>query len=156
MTAGNCKMTKECPLFIIPHVFLTSGLQTDKWYTSGPQPHCFPYCLAVLPCLLTSCHVKSRSRQGPHLFSGVLQERLLFHITQVMSMLTSILSKKLCCLCGFYSIANVVLWIALKTIYLLSDEIEPATILIAEGEYHESINVTRKGPLTLLVRNTRL
>ncbi|TFK33326.1 carbohydrate esterase family 8 protein [Crucibulum laeve] len=26
------------------------------------------------------------------------------------------------------------------------------TILVAEGEYHETVNVTRKGPLTLLVR----
>ncbi|KAF8817178.1 carbohydrate esterase family 8 protein [Phlegmacium glaucopus] len=30
------------------------------------------------------------------------------------------------------------------------NETDPATILIAEGEYHETVNVTRKGPLILL------
>ena len=39
---------------------------------------------------------------------------------------------------------------------LASNEKEPATILIAEGEYHETVNITRQGPLTLLVRNARL
>lgn len=31
-------------------------------------------------------------------------------------------------------------------------ELGSATILIAEGEYQETVNVTRKGPLTMLVR----
>jgi hypothetical protein len=32
----------------------------------------------------------------------------------------------------------------------------PAVILIGEGEYHETINITRKGPVTLLVCATKL
>ena len=47
-------------------------------------------------------------------------------------------------------------WIGTKKFILISDEKEPATILIAEGEYHETVNITRQGPLTLLVRNPRL
>lgn len=31
------------------------------------------------------------------------------------------------------------------------EEGKAATILIGEGEYHETVNVTRKAPLTLLV-----
>ena len=38
----------------------------------------------------------------------------------------------------------------------ISDEKKPATILIAEGEYHETVKITRQGPLTLLVRNACL
>ena len=40
--------------------------------------------------------------------------------------------------------------------HTLSNEMERATILIAEGEYHETVNVTRKGPLTLLVIYTSI
>lgn len=36
--------------------------------------------------------------------------------------------------------------------FLRSPEFGSATILIAEGEYNETVNVTRKGPLTMLVR----
>ena len=47
-------------------------------------------------------------------------------------------------------------WIGTKKFILISDEKEPATILIAKGEYHETVKITRQGPLTLLVRNARL
>ena len=35
----------------------------------------------------------------------------------------------------------------------LSDETKPAIILIAEGEYYETVSILRPGPLTLLVRH---
>ena len=61
-----------------------------------------------------------------------------------------------CCIVAVRSFTNVILWIVLKIIYVPSNNLDSATILIAEGEYQETVNVARQGPLTLLVRNIPL
>lgn len=118
-------------------------------------PWCFCWTLSVPSSLLRLClpspqpisPVNSKSRKGGPLCWAAHRAPSSSHKATLMQ--TSAAFKLRSRLCAYFRV--FLLRSVIPTEAVPRPENGTATILVEAGEYHETVNITRRGPLTLLV-----